>query len=359
VLEKSRIPLEISSEGLAVASVDFEVNGKTLPTVSAPPFRLFYRVPTLARTPRLSITAVGRDEEGQEMARETLSVEIIPGLQREPALLGLATGGTSHLRLYISEPLEDDLAVTLTAVDPAVVRLADGEVVLKASESELLVPVEGVSEGNTVVAIRSERGSGGVVVSVNDPESGVERAIASLPLGMSIMPQVFTQPIRIPDPGTYTVSVPLVSNPVESDVPVAIASTETGVVVSPDRGVIPSGSLLLELMLEAKIQGRAELMLHVGDAVTRVPVVVGEELEPFTSGVAFRAVGMAVSEMPSCGTVLIGSTGTHKLTVPLPATIASTGAGLMVSSSDPSLVAVEGKPSLAEDGGSHTGCLFL
>jgi hypothetical protein len=360
VLEMTRIPLEISPEGLAVASVVFEVNGKHSPAVPGTPFRLAYQVPAMADAPHLTITAVAMDDKGKEIARKSAVVTVVSGLQREPAILGVAEGGTSHFRLWLSVPLEIDLPIKLAIQEPSVVRLSHEQMVLKAGDKELRVPVEGVSKGNTFLTIQSERGDIALTVSVSKPATVSRQTISSLAMGLGIQPAAFTQPLHFPKIGDYTPAIPLLAIPAHTEMPVEVLSHAVEIVDVPDRVTIAAGSRTASVSLRIKAVGEAVLWLKVGDTINRLRLVVGEPVEAvprFFSGVASGSMGLSVTAMPSLGPIHMPRTGSYTITVPLLSAPVSQETRVAVSSPTPAIIECKDDVSIAE--GSQMATLAL
>ena len=361
VLEKTRIPLEISPEGLAVASVVFEVNGQRSPAVPGPVFRMAYHVPAMVDAPNLTITAIAMDEKGKEIARKSLSTTVVPGLQNEPAILGVSKGGESYFRLFLSVPLETDLPLKLAVQEPSVARLPREPLVLRAGKKELRVPVEGVSKGNTFLTIQSERGNAALTVSVSEPSPGTQQTVSSLPMGLCIQRAAFAQSLLIPEAGDYSLSIPLLATPARSEISVEVSARPGDILDVSDRATIASGSRLARVSLKAKAVGEAALRLKVEDTVTQLRLVVGEPVQEamqFLSGVASRPIGLSLKALPSPGPIHLPRTGTYTLTVPLLARPLTAKTRVKVSNRTPAIVEVEEDDvSIAE--GSHGPTLAL
>ena len=94
-------------------------------------------------------------------------MSVLTGLRAQPRLLGVPLGATSMLRLGLPAPLAADLTVQLSVVDTAIATVPSGTVVLAAGQTEIAVPVTGVSTGATTIVASSARGNTWVIASVN------------------------------------------------------------------------------------------------------------------------------------------------------------------------------------------------
>ena len=100
-------------------------------------------------TPTLEITAIAFDAGDVEIARDTITVSVVVGLDVASRVFGVPLGGTRDLVLRLPVARASALEVTVTSIDPAVASVPAQVHTIPAGETELRVPVSGIAEGGT------------------------------------------------------------------------------------------------------------------------------------------------------------------------------------------------------------------
>ncbi len=340
VLEQSDLVLEArASAVLGVASVVFTVNGAALPAIAGPSFQVLYRTPAASDVAALAIEASARDASGVEIARDTANVSVVRGLRISPRVLGVAPAGTAEIALAISSPLPGDLAVTLAAVDPAIVGAPAG-VVIPAGAVEARATLTGVASGATTVVAVSALGSDGVVVAVSVPESGLTiDALARSP-AIQVAPFASAGSVLLPVGALVTIDVPLLTTPAAADTQVSVFSTNP--TVAGASALVPQGSMLARVAISGGAAGEAELTLRAGAAGRSLSVFVGAAPADRIPAIVAAPVGLAVRGFGSAGTAIVPVGGSAVLEVVLLAANAPAPIAVQISSSDPAIAMVLG-----------------
>ncbi len=342
VLENAPLRLEAKAgASLNLSTITFTVNGQALPAVAGPPFATTYNVGAAADTPTLTIVATGRDASGTQVAQDQVVVTVLTGLRVRPRLLGVPLGGVGLLRLGLPSALTTDLTIQLSVVDSAVATVPSASVVLTAGQTEVVVPVTGVSTGATTVAMTSERGNAWAVASVSPVVAKTLSADAAQ-VGVVIVPgrllgQVFT---RVN--GQQTLVVPILASPAAADIPIAISSTNSAVASVPGSVSIAQGSRTATITIVAGAAGTATLTLRVGNELVQLTVVVGNPPAGTAPPTFAAPVGVVLLAPPSAGRLFTAPAGQSTFGVTLLSSPAAADASVSVSSSNASVVSVAG-----------------
>jgi len=324
-VEKRRITLEArASASLAISTVTFEANGKTLPAVTGPVFTTAFDVPARAQSPTLTIAAVGRDASGAQVARDEVTVSVVVGLQVAPTLIGVPHGGTSTLSVQLSSPIPADLPVMLTVGDPAIVKLPAGPVVVSAGQTQVGIPVAGAAVGNTTITVSSTRGDAAAVASVSDPVAKT-LAPSAPPVGTRLLPVPTVGQLFTVTSGQRTVTAQLLSAPASTPIAVIVTSTNPAVARVEGPVSIAAGSQTAALTIVTGAEGTAVLTLRAGSELRQITVIVGTPPAGTLGPIVAAPVGVTLLPVPSAGRVFTSPAGQATfavvlLSVPAPAT---------------------------------------
>jgi hypothetical protein len=353
VLENAPITIEAKAgASLNLATIAFTVNGQAVATVGAP-FTTPYAVGAAATTPTLTIVATGRDASGAQVAQDQVVVTVVPGLRVSSRLLGVPLGGVSGLRLMLAAPLPTDLNVTLSVVDATIASLPGVGVVLPAGQTEVVVPVTGVSTGATTIAASSSRGDTWAIASVSAPVAKTMSSNAA-PVGVVVVParllgRVFTSPS-----GQATVTVPILRNPAVVETPVAVTSTDAAVAsVAGDLSIAP-GSQTVTVTVMTGAAGTATLTLRAGSEFGQLTIVVGTPSPGTVPPTLARPVGVVLIPAASAGRLFTAPAGQSTLSLTLLSSPAAAATPVTVSSSHPSVATVSGAVVVAAGAQSVT-----
>jgi hypothetical protein len=301
VLESSQLILEAkASAALNVATVTFTVNGTTLPVAAGPPFTTTINVGTAAATPTLTITAVGKNAGGGQVAQDQVVVSVAQGLRADQRLLGVPLGGSSSLRLFLGSPLATDLNIQLAAVDATIAAPA-ASAVIRAGETEVVVTVAGLSAGATTITATSARGTAWAVASVSQPVAKTMRVEAPTVL-MAVIPGRSLGLAFVAASGNQTIPLTLLSTPAAVDTTVTISSSNAASASVTTAVSISVGSRIANVPITAGVAGTSTLTLRAGNEISQLTLVVGP---PFVNvpPIVTKPVGFVTLAPPTLGSV--------------------------------------------------------
>ena len=357
VLENAPLTLEAkASASLNVATITFSVNGQVLPTVPGPPFATAYNVSPAATTPTLTIVATGRDDAGSQIAQDEVVVTVLAGLRTRLRVLGVPLGGTGILRLGLPTPLATDLALQLTVVDSSIVTVPSASAVLAAGQTEVIVPVTGLSTGATTVAVTSARGNTWAVVSVSPPLVKTVSSDAG-PVGVVVVPSRLLGQVFMPVNGHHTVAVPILAGPAGADTPVAITSTNGAIASVPDAVVIAQGAKVATIAIATGDAGTATLTLRAGNESVQLSVVVGTPPPGTVPPILAAPVGIVLIPTPSVGRLFTAPAVHSTFGVTLLPSPAAADTPVTISTSDASVASVSG--SVVIPGGGRAASVTI
>ena len=337
VMEGSDITLAAST-GIALADVVFEINGQPLAPVGAP-FSTSFTVPPIAQAPVLTIIASGRDAGGVVVAEDTVTVNVVPGLTVEPRILGVPLGGSANMMLKLSGPLSTNLPVVVSIIQTEVASVPDN-IIIPAGQTELLLPVSGLEQGNTVVTVSSAQGGGTTIVSVSPVISGEDIPVATRSLGVSIFPSPVIGKIILPVGATRSIGVTLFNTPVAEETTVVTTNSDVSIVGLAAPVVIPAGSTVANVSLSGLAAGQATIQFHLGNGLIDMPVIVGGSSATTPSGVSSQPLGISIQPPVFVGGVVVPESSSRTVSLSIIGEPAVTPLPVTLVSSDPAIVSV-------------------
>jgi hypothetical protein len=341
VVENRPVTLEAQgSASLGIATIVFEVNGQALPAVAGPPFSTLFAVPAAATTPTLSIVAIGRNSAGVEVARDQVTAHVVAGLRVSPTLLGVPRGGSARVRLGLSSPVGVDLPITLSAADPSVLAVPAQPVVLPAGQIETVVALGGTAVGNTTVTASSTRGDGSIVVSVSEPVPTTVRTEAGI-VGLRVLPIALVGRVFESAVGRRTVSLQLLSEPVTSQVNVAVSSSNSAVARVDDPVTIAAGQMSASVTIVTGAAGTATLTFRVGNEIRQVEIIVGQPPAGTLGPILSPVVGVGVLPPQLLGRLLAPVAGQATVTVLLTSEPVTATTAVIITTSNAAVASVE------------------
>ena len=357
VLERTALTLAAqASSSLQLATVTFTVNGQALPPAAGPAFTAVYNVGTAAATPTLTIVATGRDAAGTQVAQDQVVVSVVTGLRAQPRLLGVPTGATSVLRLGLAAPLATDLPIQLSVVDPAIATVSPASTVLAAGQTEVTVTVTGVATGATTIAAASTRGTAWAIASVSPAVTKTLSADAPV-TGVVVVPARVLGHVFAPVSGQQTITVPLLSVPAPTGVPVTISSSNPAIASVSGQVTIAQGGRNATITIVTGIAGTVTLTLRGGNEISQLVIVVGTPAAGTAPPTLAAPVGVVVIPSPTAGTVYSAPGSQSAFALTLLSSPATTSTAVTVTSSDPSIVSVSGPVTIAA--GSKTATVAV
>ena len=259
VLESSALLLEAkATSSLNIATITFTVNGQALPAIAGPPFATTFNVGLASATPTLTIVATGRNASGAQVAQDQVVVTVVPGLRAVPRLLGVPLGATRQLRLGLASPLTTDLVIQLAVVDSAIATLSAPSIVLPAGQTEVAVPVTGVSIGATTITATSARGTTWAVASVS-PAVTKTIGVDGSPVGIAVVPARLLGQVVTPVNGQTSIAVPILGAPAIVATAVDVTSSNPAVASVNGAVTISAGSRTANIVITTGVQGTATL----------------------------------------------------------------------------------------------------
>ncbi len=351
VLENTTISLAAgASASLNVASVVFSVNGTGLAPATAAPFAVPFNVPAASATGTLAIVASARNAQNGEVARAVKTVTVVSGIRIAPAILGVPRGGTGAVRLSVAAPLPEDLAITLSALDPQVASPDAAAVILPAGQTSVVAtltactacpwdPVPGGgAAGSTALVAASPRGTAVATISVSEPVPGREIATVAASVGASVslpasVGHAFTAPGSTP-----SLDLVLLREPRGGSVPldVSITSSNPSVATATVSPIQP-GARTVRVTITAVGNGIAVFTLRAGGEAWSFTVFVGPPPPGVTPLVLSAPVGASIASPPSAGQVIVAAGRTSTVTIQLLAAAAGAPTAVTVSSSNPAV----------------------
>jgi hypothetical protein len=318
VIENTEIILEArASASFAIATVTFDVNGQELPAVSERPFTIPFTTPAAATTQNLTITAIARSSSGTELARDQVVAQVVVGLRLEPQLLGVPLGDTATLRLSLSSPLTTDLPVNLNAIDPTLIVFSEESLLFEAGQTERLISVTGVVEGNTTVLADSELGSASAIISVSEAVYGQTITAMAPAVGVSVLHPPSVGQVVAPVGAEQTVTLRLLSSPATADTAVTVTSSNPAVARVEGPVVIPAGEQVAELTITTGVEGKSVLILRAGTEVWEFTVIVGTPPPGSVLPILAAPVGVSVLPLGTAGKLFLDVGGSRNIVVQL------------------------------------------
>jgi hypothetical protein len=369
VLEERPVTLEArAAASLNVSSVVFTVNGTALAAVTAAPFARELVTPPAASAQTLTVIASARNASGAEIARAERVYQVLAALRVTPSVLGLRRGGSRTLHLSVTQPLDEDLPISLTTSNASVA--VDGSAVLRAGQTAIDLPVvacvacpsdpavrAGAAVGNAAIVAASARGIAIAIASVSDPLVGTSLTAQAAPAGLAIALPPSAGQLVIAAGRQSSSVVTLLPVPATSDVAVSITSSNPAIATA-TATAIHAGTQVTTLSLVSGVEGTAVLTVRAGDVVRSITVIVGTPAANQTPIALAPAVGASVPSPPFAGQAFapMGRAVTLGL-VMLPAPAASPRS-VTVTSSDPAVVQVAA-PSVTIAAGSRIASIEI
>ncbi|MCP5152800.1 MAG: Ig-like domain-containing protein [Ectothiorhodospiraceae bacterium] len=327
-----------ASAGLGVAAVRFLVDGTPVGTDGAAPFVQPVDVPAAAAASFLIVVAEALDDGGAVIATDTVTLAVQPGLRASPDLLGIPLGATGRLTLTLSSPLDTDLPVDVSAVDPSLLGLPVGGVVMPAGTTRLVVPLDGLVEGSTTVAVRSALGDADVIASVSQPVAGLGVDVLARPAGAGVRPPLDAGVVTLPAASSRRIALALLSARASTPVTAIVTSDAPTVANVIGTTEIATGSRVLPLDIATGVDGVARLRIALPDGTWQLTVGVGSGAAPTPAPAAAPAVGISLREPPSLGTLVVPEGAPTTVTLRFLDADASAPVEVAVTSDDPDVV---------------------
>ncbi|RIL00281.1 MAG: hypothetical protein DCC71_18835, partial [Proteobacteria bacterium] len=343
VRELSTLALAAAGDAaLGIASVRFEVNGAAVATDDAAPFEASFAVPPANAVPVLAITAVALDAAGAELARETISVTVVVGLDVASRVFGVPLGAARDLVLRLPVARASALDVTLVSLDPAIASVPAAPQTIPAGATSLRVPVTGVAEGATTLVATTLEDTLAVSASVSALAPGAEQDAVAAPAGVAVQPFASAGLVAIAPNATSAVSLRIFAQPVAQDVVLSVESSDPAVASVPGAVVVPAGSAVASFSIAAGAGGQALLQLVGGGSGRELRVVVGAPSAAATPPVVAAPVGIAIVPFPSAGDVIVPPASARTVTLRILGEPAAGDTELVIASSDPAIAQVAG-----------------
>jgi hypothetical protein len=343
VRENTTLALAASgSASLGIASVRFEVNGAVVATDAEAPFEASVAVPAANATPALTITAIAFDGADVELARDTISVTVVVGLDVASRTFGVPLGATRDLVLRLPVARAADLDVSIESLDPAVASVASGPFTIPAGDVELRVPVSGVAEGSTTILATTLEDAVVVATSVSALPPGTEQDAVAPPTGVAVQPFSSAGLVAIAPDATSTISIRLFAAPVAQDTPIAVETSDPAVATVAGPVVVPAGDTDVSFAITGGPSGEAVLQLVGGGTGRELRVVVGTPTPAATPPVVAPPTGIVIVPFPSAGDVIVPASSAGDVTLRILESPAAADLTLAITSSDPSIATILG-----------------
>ena len=274
-------------------------------------------MPAASTTPTLSITAIAFDAGSVELARDTISVSVVVGVDVASRIFGVPLGGTRDLVLRLPVPRATALDVTLVSLDPAVASVAATPFTIPAGATELRVPITGVAEGATTLIASTLEDQVVIFASVSALAAGstldavaapAGRRGAAVLLGRAGRRCARTRRARFRS-GSWS------SRRVQN-VPIVVSSSDAGVasVAGAGRrsGRLDDGDASRSRRARA---ARRVLQLVGGGTGRELRVVIGTPSAANTPPVVAPPVGIVIVPFSSAGDVIVPVSSTRTVTL--------------------------------------------
>jgi hypothetical protein len=355
VQEQTSLPVAASgTPALGVVSVDFEVDGLLAAQDGSAPFGFDLQVPAVAQAAELVVTAIARDGQGVELARDSVRLRVVVGLRVASRLVGVPLGGSTSLRFAIPSAQAADLVIALEALDPAIVGVPP-QAVIPAGATEVAVLLQGLAEGNTPVVARTERDEILISASVSALVSGRTLVAGAAPLGASVRRTLEARAAHAPPVGASVVAaggagqvilgageervlrVRFLSSPAGAPTPVAVTSSDPAVADVTSAVVVAPGETEATLAVTTGGGGSAILTLRAGDVVRSLRVVVGEPAPGTAPTIVAPPIGFSVAAAGGAGQVIFAEGDARSVRIVLLPEPAAANTLVSVVSSDPAV----------------------
>ncbi len=178
-------------------------------------------------------------------------------------------------------------------VDSAIATLSAQSVVLPAGQTEVAVPVTGVSIGATTITATSARGTTWAVASVS-PVVAKSIGVDGSPVGIAVVPARLLGQVVTPVNGQTSVAVPILGAPAIVATTVDVTSSNPAVASVNGTVTIAAGSRIANIVITTGVQGTATLTLRVGGEISQLTIVVGNAAAGIIAPTLAQPVGVVV-----------------------------------------------------------------
>ncbi|MDJ0848600.1 MAG: Ig-like domain-containing protein [Myxococcota bacterium] len=333
VVEGSTLAVEAAgSASLGIRSVVFTLNGEVLGSDTVAPFLLNRVVPPASEVTSLEIQASALDAGGTEIAADQISVPVTAGMRFEPRVVGIPLGGSRALRLRFTSPLTSALDLDFAASDPAVLGVP-APLRVPPGASDVLVSVEGLTSGGSLLLASSSFGEAGASVSVSgSPEGDV--VVPASPVGVGLLGVPTIGGLFVSEGVVRVVEIAILAEAAAAETPVGVTSSDPDVVQVLSVGSIGAGERTAAFELVTGAPGTAELTLVYAGATRRLSVRVGDVATAQPSPVPAAPIGVGVLA-PRLGRLFVAPGTSQSFTLPLLAFPAIAPTPVVVTSRDP------------------------
>ncbi|MDJ0785391.1 MAG: carboxypeptidase regulatory-like domain-containing protein [Myxococcota bacterium] len=304
--------VELAAASAGQAHVDLQAGGQT------------WRLPVVVGVADPRARPPVLDQVGVRIARAPSVGQIV-----------VPESGTSRVTLLLlSTPATGTIPVSVTSSDPAIADVTGSPAVAAGSQSVSLDIASG-SQGVVRLTIRAGNVIRELEVIVGVPPAGALAPVLAQAVGARIPDARPLGSVLVPSGGTTSVDLTLLDLAAPSPLPLSVENDASGVVSVTAPAQIASGARGLTLTLTALQDGEARLTLRAGNTVRVLRVQVGSPAVGAVGPTLAPAVGAAIPEGGSMGTVYLGvGTGggvrLRLLDAPAPAPVS-----VLISSSDP------------------------
>ena len=360
IREDTRFPIQISGEGMDIADVVYEVNGRRLPPVSGPDFREVYLAPQADQLDRVEILAIARDREQKVIARRRIVAPVTGGLRLDPPIIGIEEGGRAKIHLRLPRVRDKAVDVVLTLGDDSIARLVQSKVSIPPGQHQIAVEALGLAQGNTWLQAKSDLGRRYVGVSVSEPVAGRPLALASSAVAVSIgppsdgLPQdgvvhagigiariAYEQrpPISLPHLGEYDLGLPIAADRTK-DRTIKLYSADTDIVTIRAQVSIEAGRVSLPVKVHALAPGSTWMYFRTDDRQYRVPLEVQSGGNVARRGIVSMPLGLAVGPSGFDKRLHLSQLGKRSLAIPLLSEPSPVDLPVRITSDNPDVLTV-------------------
>jgi methionine-rich copper-binding protein CopC len=308
-------------------------------------------VATSERGVALVVVSVSDPVHGQTIDAVASPVGVAATMPRRAADVLLASGSAARTLAItvLAQPLSGNapVPVDISSSDPSVATATAPD--LLPGQSVALLTIVAGRDGVATLIIRVGTEVWSVVVRVGTPPAGSGPIVTAAPVGLSVTAAPSAGQVVIATGRTSTITLQALSsiNGGANAVPVAVTSSNAAIATATATAVQP-GSSVTVLTITTFSNGIATLLLHVGNEVRSLTVVVGAQ-EPGRTPLALASpVGIASPALPVAGRVFAAAGGSVSVGIVLLEAPAAVQQSVTVTSGDPTIVTITASnPSIA------------
>jgi hypothetical protein len=209
------------------------------------------------------------------------------------------------------------------------------------------VTITALENGTATIILRAGGLVRAITVVVGPLAPGTAPIVVAPPVGVTLAALPRLGVVFAPAAATRTIRLAVLAAPALVETPVAVTSSDPGVVTLAAPAIVHVGEQVVDLELSSGAGGTATLSLDAGGSRFAIEVVVGSDPVPGSPTITAPPVGASVVAAPSLGRIIAPTnvSSTPTIGVPLLPSPSPGATAVLVTTSDPSIAAIGIDPS--------------